>query len=668
MVNKSDIKIIIDNPVKAFTTFSSDKIAELLLYFNNKYFEGKPEISDAQYDVIKELMEKHYPDHPVLQVVGAPVEHGKIKLPYWMGSMDKKKTVEQIDNFIKDRDKNDYVLSDKLDGVSSLLVVKKDKYSLYTRGDGIYGHDISHLIPFLGLNTIGEKCLSKLKSTTLVVRGELLITKNNFELVKHLGSNPRNMVSGLVNAKNPDLTILKVVDFVGYEMIEPRLKPSEQLENLKKCNFNVAEHAIKKSINFTDLGSYFVKRKIDCPYEIDGIIVTDNSVHQIIKSGNPKYSFAFKTMLEDNIGTVTVIDVQWNASKHGLLKPRIMYTPIELGGVTMQYTTGYNAKYIVDNVIGPGAVISITRSGDVIPKIVEVITKAENNKPQMPNVKYVWTSTEVDIKLLETNENASNENKQFTKDTDIKVIAHFFSKIETVGVSSGIITKLFDSGFDTVVKVLNMTKEDFLTIPGIKDKMAEKLFASIALSVKNASPVTIMSGSNKFGMGLGEKKLKLIYDKYPDIAYNTKYLKNKNDLIEKINAIEGFQTKLSTQFSNNLEEYYDFLNELPLAIKNKLMVNVDANIEEQQSDKEDTKSKKIHRFENMSIVFTGIRDKNIEKIIEEEGGKISNIVNSKTSILVIKEKDSGTVKEESAKKLNLPIYTMDEFKKKFELI
>ena len=82
MVNKSDIKIIIDNPVKAFTTFSSDKIAELLLYFNNKYFEGKPEISDAQYDIVKELMEKHYPDHPVLQVVGAPIEHDKIKLPF----------------------------------------------------------------------------------------------------------------------------------------------------------------------------------------------------------------------------------------------------------------------------------------------------------------------------------------------------------------------------------------------------------------------------------------------------------------------------------------------------------------------------------------------------------------------------------------------------------
>jgi NAD-dependent DNA ligase len=262
----------------------------------------------------------------------------------------------------------------------------------------------------------------------------------------------------------------------------------------------------------------------------------------------------------------------------------------------------------------------------------------------------------------------SNENKQFTKDTDIKVIAHFFSKIETVGVSSGIITKLFDSGFDTVVKVLNMTKEDFLTVPGIKDKMAEKLFSSIATSVKNASPITIMSGSNKFGMGLGEKKLKLIYDKYPDIAYNTKYLKNKNDLIEKINAIEGFQTKLSTQFSNNLEEYYNFLNELPTKIKNKLMVNVDANIEEQQSEKDTTKSKKEQRFENMAIVFTGVRDKNIEKIIEEEGGKISNVVNSKTSILVIKEKDSGTVKEESAKKLNLPIYTMDEFKKKFNLI
>jgi hypothetical protein len=295
---------------------------------------------------------------------------------------------------------------------------------------------------------------------------------------------------------------------------------------------------------------------------------------------------------------------------------------------------------------------------------VEVISKAENNKPQMPDVKYEWTSTQVDIKLASTTEDGSNENKQFTKDTDIKVIVHFFSKIETVGVSSGIITKLFDSGFDTVVKILNMNKEDFLKVPGIKDKMAEKLFASIAFSIQKATPITIMSGSNKFGMGLGEKKLKLIYDKYPDISYNTQYLKNKESLIEKITAIEGFQTKLSTQFVNNLEEYYDFLNELPQKIKNKLISNVETNTEKKESDVNTSQ----YRFTNMVIVFTGVRDKNIEKTIEEEGGKIGNVVNSKTSALVIKEKNSGTVKEESAKKLNLPIYTLEEFKKKYNLV
>ena len=131
-----------------------------------------------------------------------------------------------------------------------------------------------------------------------------------------------------------------------------------------------------------------------------------------------------------------------------------MYTPIELGGVTLQYATGYNAKFIVDNVIGPGAVITITRSGDVIPKILTVIKPAANNKPKMPGVTYEWTDTGVDIKLKKKIKRKGNEvgdeydeevgvevgvgidegdgdegEAQYNKDSEIKVLVNFFKKI-----------------------------------------------------------------------------------------------------------------------------------------------------------------------------------------------------------------------------------------------
>ena len=148
------------------------------------------------------------------------------------------------------------------------------------------------------------------------------------------------------------------------------------------------------------------KRKVNGEYDIDGLIITDNGKHKRNTSGNPKYSFAFKNLLEDQIVETEVIDVEWNISKDGLIKPRVNVKSVVIDGVSVNYVTGHNAKNINDNGIGKGAKIKLTRAGEVIPYILEVIKKV---KPSEPNVKFKWNSSKVDYIIDEKNNKEVNK-------------------------------------------------------------------------------------------------------------------------------------------------------------------------------------------------------------------------------------------------------------------
>ena len=152
-----------------------------------------------------------------------------------MGSMNKKKTEKDIDNWIKTYP-GEVVISDKLDGVSFLLDKKNDNIKIYTRGNGKEGKDISKIQEFVNLN---KKKLNKKKD--FMVRGEILVSKENYIKVKDEFANPRSFVAGMSNQKDfsKKEDYLKLVDFVVYELIEPIIKPSEQMDFLKDLGFQV---------------------------------------------------------------------------------------------------------------------------------------------------------------------------------------------------------------------------------------------------------------------------------------------------------------------------------------------------------------------------------------------------------------------------------------------
>ena len=321
----------------------------MITYANETYYNSStPVLSDNQFDIIKEFLEKKDPKNMALKEVGAPVGRKKVDLPYEMWSMDKiKPTTDALDKWKKlYYEPASYVISAKLDGVSGLYVLDKSGASLYTRGNGKVGQKIDHLIPYLSLPTdLGEH-------ETLAIRGEFLISKENFENNFVGASNPRNTVSGLVNSLTVDAEKMKSLDFVAYECIMPELDPLEQMQFLEdSATTTCVLHEESTTLTNEYLSALLVEWRSSYAYEIDGIIVTHNKRYPR-RPSNPEHAFAFKMVLSDQIAEAKVVDVLWAASKDGYLKPRIRIEPINLGGVNIEYATAFNAAFIEKNNLG----------------------------------------------------------------------------------------------------------------------------------------------------------------------------------------------------------------------------------------------------------------------------------------------------------------------------
>ena len=623
------------NGTNTLNNLNANDFINILRELTKAYHNQTPLLTDIEYDIIKDYFEIKYPlDYSSWsKEIGAPVEQNKNKatLPYQMGSMDKiKPDTNEILNWTK-KFKGPYVLSCKLDGVSGLYTTEGQTPKLYTRGDGKVGQDISYLIPYLNLP----------KNKNLVIRGEFIIEKNVFETkYKNEFANPRNMVAGIINHKTVDKNKIIDVHFVAYEVIKPILNPSEQMEFLRndlktECVLNRLEKTISNEL----LSQVLIDNRRIYKYEIDGIIVTDDNVYQR-KSGNPEHAFAFKMVLSDQLAEATVIDVIWSPSKDGYLKPRVQILPIMLGGVKIEYATGFNGAFIQNNKIGIGAVIKIIRSGDVIPHILNVTVPAP--APKMPTQSYKWNSTNVDIIL---------ENMEQDETVREKVITGFFKGIEVEGLGSGNISRIIEAGYNTIPKIINMTTDDFLKVEGFKIIMANKICNGIKEKLSAASLITLMSASNLFGRTLGEKKIELIMNEYPDILISKEDNKQK---IQKIQKVKGIAEKSAEAFVENIETFNNFIKECGL--QNKLI---------QQPLEPKVDLKVGGPLYNKTIIITGFRDKNLEDKIKSAGAKLGTSVSKNTDLVIVKHLEEDTGKASDAKKLGVPLITITDFNNKY---
>ena len=596
--------------------------------YRNMGEQDAPLISDNLYDILEDYIKVKYPKNVVIGKIGAPVSKNKVTLPYEMASMDKIKPDTKALSVWKTKYTGPYVISCKLDGVSGLYTTEGDEPKLYTRGDGKVGQDISHLIPYLKLPT----------ESGLVVRGEFIMAKSTF-ISKYASrfANGRNLVAGVVNSVTVRETVHDV-DFVVYEVIIPDVKPSQQMEKIKSAGFITVRNESKTEVTNDELSKYLVDWRKNYDYEIDGIIVTNDNIYKR-SSGNPDHSFAFKMVLSDQMAETKVLDVEWNASKDGYLKPRVRVEPIHLSGVKIEYATGFNGSFIEKNKIGVGAVIQIIRSGDVIPYIRDVIAPAEY--PLMPSVSYIWNEKHVDVLL---------ENKDDDETVRNKNIAGFFKGIDVDGLGEKNVVKMVDAGFDSVPKIIHMSKEDLLTVDGFKEKMAEKVHLGIKDKLDKASLSTIASVSNILGRGFSHKKLDVIMQEFPTVFSSS----DDNDTkIKRITEIKGMSTKTAKPFVENIPAFLGFLKDCKLEAKLNLKPVSIVEIDE------------TNPLFNKTIVMSGVRDKELESKLKTVGAKTSSSVTSNTFMVITPDVNSDTGKVVSAKKLSIPVKTPEQFVREY---
>jgi len=620
-----------------------DELVKVMKKLSDAYYNSGIElVSDSVYDQLRDLLEDKDPDNPYLFEVGAPVKgtKEKVKLPFEMGSLKKITPLRgDLDRWISKYD-GSYIVSDKLDGASVQLYKNKDgQVFLYSRGKSTEGQNISHLIPFV----VDKKAVDNLPEGACV-RGELIISKKNFKTISSYMKNVRNAVAGLVNSKTVDKKVAKITEFVTYSVLNPRHTKSEQFKLLKKWGFTMADYVIFKTLSLDKLSEYLTVRNEKSNYKIDGIVVVDNSKVYKHEGGHPEYAFAFKMTTDDQVAETKVVKVHWEVSMDGYIKPTIQIEPVELCETTNTYATAFNAKFIVDNGIGKGAKIKIVKSGAVIPYIYSVISPSKTG-PEMPDYDYVWNDTKVDIKVKKLVGKVKTT-------VIIKLLTHFFKEIKVKYMSEGIITKIVNAGYDSLSKILLADHHKLANIEGLGEKSVKKIFDEIDRAFAEMDLATFMGASHKFGRGLGVKKIQEIISVYPNIL-NNKW--DDDEFVENIKNVDGFSDKLANLFVENYGQFIEFYNEI-------------SKIKDLTRFKHIEVKKKGKLFKDQHVVFTGFRDKDLEKYIVDNGGKVSTSVSSNTTILVCKDgADQSSSKFQKAKKLGTKILTQSQFEKEYRL-
>ena len=631
----SKILLSIENNPTFVQTIKLDVLKKAILEADDKYYNyEEPIMSDDVYDHIRNYIIEQDPSFSNnKQSEDIEVKDGdKVKLPVHMGSMSKHGKSDKDEKFVD----TDVVISDKLDGVSCLVDKRSGKYiKLYTKGNSKYGMDISYLLKYInGIDTrldVENRCM---------VRGELIMKIETFNKLQTDESNARNTVAGIVKSKTPKEKYNKKVDFVAYEMIDlnKQMTPNDQFQYLKNSQFNVVNNEHFDNVDKNRLSETLQKRKRDSVYEIDGIIVAKNIKYTLKTKGDPDHAYAYK---ENDITLrvqTKVKYVEWNISKDRFLKPRVFVEHRFIKNVKVTKATGFNAKYIFDNKIGAGTELILERSGEVIPHIVSIVKSTEAD---MPDVKYQWTKSGVDIYV-------SDDDESQKQTIDLKVFKNMLQKLEFEHLGETTSKILFNSNIRTIRDLYDMTLEDIRKLEGFQDKKARNLYDSIQLRKNTITCLDYMVASNSFGKGFGESKLQTIISKFHPINDKT-----EPTLLE-LESIDGIGKVTAKNYLEGLKLFKQFikLNKLDSVCEEKMKEEV---------KKEEVK-KESNKFHNKVVLFTGFRDKELEEYIVKNGGVVKSTMSNQINLIIYK---SVNKKVETAIEKGIETIRLEDYKKSF---
>ena len=591
---------------------------------NEAYRNGQALLmTDDEYDIALEQLAKLNPQHPFLkQVRAAPnnVEAKVVRMPFYLGSLDKAKVADELEKWTRKAPKaSTFVVAEKLDGISGLW--NPAKKNLYLSGDDNMGVDVSPWLQHISLTDtqISRDVMHKNIPEGVWIRGELIMPRSQIPEGK-LG---RSIVNGQFHLKTPSPEAAKV-RFVGYEIIgmAPELSVQQQLSWIENWGLWTPWSIHLNDVSDTaKLSSFLMIRRTDSDYDMDGLVIRINKPLPRVLKGNPKDAIAWKPPNGETKLTKVLL-VEWNASATGKLVPRVQIEPVQLGGSTINFVTGVNARRVVDWKIGPGAQVIIRKGGDVIPLIESVEVPAAISYP--PEGTWEWDGApETAVNIRQIAADSTTLVSQF-----MKMVKH----LDWPNVGPAVMKSVVDAGYTTVPLLRKVTEDALKKLLG--PVKGANLFALVQRDGwSKASELDLFVASPLRPDGIGKTRLEVLLAVEPDVSkWATSMVAPKGWSPEALKEFQGLWAKYETFRKTE----WSFLPYPVLTIVPEAQLTAKVLIKG-------------------TIVFSGFRDEMLEVSLEAKGYKVSDTVKSDTKAVIIADKENPDTytssKTEKAKKI-----------------
>jgi len=640
------------------------RMQELMAQLNEAarvYYQGKDEImSNLEYDVLYDELEALEKDLGTV-LSGSPTvsvgyevlsELPKERHDRPMLSLDKTKEVGKLAEFLGDQRA---LLSWKLDGLTIVLTYRGGSlYKAVTRGNGEIGEVITN-----NARTFKNLPLQIKHQGELILRGEAVIGYSDFEKINQeiedeeaKYKNPRNLCSGSVRQLNNEITAKRNVNFFAFSLVSAegadfRNSRQVQMKWLKGQGFDVVEYHVVDSGSIAAVVQQFADKITKNDFPSDGLVVTFDDIAYGNSLGStakfPRDSIAFKWA--DEIKESTLLEIEWSASRTGLINPVAIFEPVELEGTTVSRASVHNISILEELELGIGDQIEIYKANMIIPQVAENLTRS--GACGIPAVCPVCDGA-TEIRQISNAKSLYCINPE-CEAKKIKSFVLFVSRnaLNIEGLSEATLEKFIGKGFIksySDIFHLNRYEEEICEMEGLGKKSFDNLIASTQKARSTTLPRVI------YGLGIsniGVANAKMICREF---RYDVDKILSVS--AEDLSEIDGVGAVIAQTFvdyfadQNHILELQDLLAELELPKE-------PAETGEQP-------------FAGVNFVITGsvnhyANRNEVKEVIEARGGKVTGSVTSKTNYLINNDATSSSSKNKKARDLGIPIISEEEF-------
>lgn len=619
----------------------NELVSLLNQYAKEYYTQDNPTVSDSQYDQLyRELveLEKQHPENilpnsPTHRVGGLVLEgFEKYQHEYPLYSLQDAFSKEELIAFDK-RVKAEfptaaYMAELKIDGLSvSLTYVNGVLQVGATRGDGNIGENITE-----NLKRVHDIPLHLDQSLDITVRGECYLPKESFEAIniekrangEQEFANPRNAAAGTLRQLNTGIVAKRKLATFLYQEASPTQKETQDdvLKELESYGFSVNHHRLISSSmeKIWDFIQTIEKDRVSLPYDIDGIVIKVNSLAMQEELGftvkAPRWAIAYKFPAEEK--EAEILSVDWTVGRTGVVTPTANLTPVQLAGTTVSRATLHNVDYIAEKDIRIGDTVVVYKAGDIIPAVLNVVMSKRNQQEVMlipklcPSCGSELVHFEGEVALRCINPLCPNQIKER--------LAHFASRdaMNITGFGPSLVEKLFDAHLIAdVADIYRLSIENLLTLDGIKEKSATKIYHAIQSSKENSAEKLL------FGLGIrhvGSKASRLLLEEFG----NLRQLSQASQ--ERIASIDG----LGGVIAKSLHTFFE-KEEVDKLLEELTSYNVNFNYLGKRVSTD-------AQLSGLTVVLTGKLEKMTRNEAKEKlqnlGAKVTGSVSKKTDLIV----------------------------------